>query len=291
MELPSSSNEQLRVLVFIKSWKRHKAIIKQLKEQLPLDSRIITAGGKSTDIALTGFFRIKRRSGYIRNLIKDNQFSKLEVKHRSNHDFNDFLFVQLDHLSRGAKSVARRYHRVSSVSDAIHYLHIALDIELMLLFKEKINLVLFFDVPHMFYESMVYHIAKSNGIRTLILVPSHFQYRFFSTKSIDSFGLFPLNSNLPSNVSLPVDFDQPQDWTYMSDVKQCLGDFGSLCWRGGLYLIYSLMIAERTKLFDPYYIFNSLRRMQRISSSLPKWRYPFRRYSHTNHLDYYEFLS
>ena len=52
----------------------------------------------------------------------------------------------------------------------------------------------------------------------------------------------------------------------------------------------NLWVAETSKVFNVRFQTESVNRMRRISSLLPKWRYPFLHYFHSSHLDYYERL-
>lgn len=281
-------SEPLRVLAIRTDRHQSNLVANQIRKQLPKDTKFILAGNKNTDIVMSGLLRVKRKRGRIENLVRNDRFSGAFHAANADQSLSESVFVGIDHLQRRTEQFTWRFHTLNNTYDAKHYYHIVGDLLANLLAEEQINLVLFFDLPHLFYDTLIYQIAKSKGIRTLILTSSQFPNRFFSLSATDDVGFFPLEQSGFSNHSYPIDPDENPEWEYMKGIKQFRGEFGKLCWRGILRLIWSLLMVERTLLLNPKAVSGIVSRMRTIATALPEWRAPFRRHFHTSHLDYYE---
>ena len=284
------SEDSLRILAVRTNRNENNSVIKLIKKQLPENTKIISVGNKDTDIVMTGLIRIKRKRGRIKNLIKEDRFSGASHITQADKTLNESTFVGIDHLQRRTEQFAWRHHTVNNTYDAKNYYHVAVDLLANLLAKEQINLVLFFEIPHLFYDTLIYQVAKFQGIRTLVVTSSQFPNRFFSLSAIEDVGNFPLERSENSKIRYPINPDENPEWEYMEGVLQFRGEPGKLNWRGILQLFWTLVAVERTKLLKPKIVSKTIGRMRIIAATLPKWRYPFRRYLHTSHLDYYEKL-
>ena len=131
---------------------------------------------------MSGLIRVNRKRGQIKNLIKEDRFSG--KSHVTNADLaaNESVFIAIDHLQRRTKQFTWRCHTLESSYDSKHYYHIVFDLLQNLFAKERVNLVLFFDFPHLFYDTLIYQIAKANGIRTLIVSSSPFSKSLLFTR-------------------------------------------------------------------------------------------------------------
>ena len=266
-----------------------RPILKKIKNQLPDSSKLLVVGNKH-DIGLTNLVRMERRVGTIENLLKSDKYSGSAFELTSSRKHKISLMTGLDHLERKSKDFVWRHHKLSYTSDSEHYYHVVVDLLANYLVEQEINLVLFFEIPHLFSDTLCYQIAKSKGIETLIVSPSNFPDRFFSLCTIEDFGL--MNEVIDSHSVAPykIDPDEVPEWTYMKGIKQFRGELGNLNWRGILMLIAHLLAVGPSKLLRIDRLFKIVNRMRKISSALPKWRYPFKEYFAIRHLDYFESL-
>lgn len=278
----------LRILAMNPGLRNINPVVNQIKKQLPEGTKLISAGRKNTDIVMSGLIRVKRKHGYIKDLIKEDQFLGTSYVPNPGLAVNDSAFLAIDHLQRRTEQFTWRFHTLESAYDSKHYYHILFDLLQNFLAENRINLVLFFDLPHLFYDTLIYQIAKAKGIRTLVISSSLFPNRYFSLTKIKDVGIFPSARSENSAVAYPIDPDVNPDWGYMKGVKQFRGEFGNLRWRGVLRLLWSLVAIERKLLLNPKFVSKILRRMRIVAASLPKWRDPFHRHFHTSHLDFYE---
>ena len=293
MSLCESINQDaLRVLAFSAGKGAPKQITEELEKLLPKGSKLIVAGNKRTEFVMSGLIRMKKRRGKIVEWQKHNEYSSSNVDLIENNDLNESITIGIDHIQRRAYSFSWRHHGLNSVSDTMHYYHIVSNMLSEFLNREKINLVLFFNYPHLFYDTIIYQVAKSKGIETILITHSLFDNKYFSLKDIQHQGEFPFRPEycIDETKYFEINPNETPIWEYMKSVKQERDELGSLCWRGVLQFLINLSAAETSKLFNFKFMKLSLSRMRRISSRLPKWRYPFLRYFHSSHLDYFETL-
>lgn len=280
--------EQLHILVFSTANSTLQAITDELKSQLPNSAKLIVAGKKNTDIVLSGLIRVKRR-GNVKYWWREEYKGMSEELNLSESLHEDTLEV-IDHLQRRSKDFTWSHHNLSSIRECKHYYHIVVDAIANFLMRENINLILFFDIPHLFYDNIAYQIAKAKGIETLIFFRSIFPNHFGSFRSIRDFGKLPQNLESENETEFTIDPDDIPKWYFMRNVKQFRGELGKLNWQGILLLFAHMSKNEPSKLLNLNYWIQSINRMRKISMELPRWRYPFSRYFQIGHLDYYERL-
>ena len=288
--MESSNKSQKRILAVTYGRDRPKLILQKLGQILPNDSEIIVVGNRRNELILSGLVRIKKRKGKVKQLFEIGKIFNYSEKQIINNEIEDAIFMGVDHIQRRSIGFTWNYHSLSNISDTKHYYHIVFDMLSAFLIRKQISQIVFFDFPHLFYDTLLYQIAKLKGINTLILTFSHFDDKFFSFESIHDFGNFPLTDDVDSTSLYSIDSSKLPSWKYMEGIKQSPSEPGSLCWRGVVHLFVNLGAAEPSKLFDTSFLRTTIRRMRRISTALPKWRYPFLRYFHSSHLEYYETL-
>ena len=288
MELNKKS--QNRILAITYGRDRPKLILQKLGKLLPNDSEIIVIGNSRNEFILSGLVRIKKRKGKVKQLFEIGKCFDVSEKQIINYEIDDAIFMGVDHIQRRSVGFTWNYHDLNDLSDTKHYYHIVFDMLSAFLIRKQVNQMVFFDFPHLFYDTLLYQIGKLKGIKILILTFSNFDNKFFSFQSVHEFGNYPLTDDIDSTSLYSIDSGKLPSWKYMEGIKQHPSESGSLCWRGVVQLLINLCAAEPSKLFDMNFLRTTVRRMSRISSALPKWRDPFLRYFHSSHLEYYETL-
>ncbi len=241
---------------------------------------------------MSGLLRVKPRRGKSKQVQKDSVYSGCARKLIESNSLSESEFTSLDNFQRRSENHTWLHHRLGRLYDSVQYYHAVVDIVAGILVRKKINLILFLDIPHLYYDNIAYYIAKTTRIETLILTHSPFPNRFFSLRSIDRFGCMPEQSNREINFTSPlfIDKNSAPEWDYMTGVKQFRGDLGILDWRGVARFFIHLLLTDPIKLLNPRFLTRCIRRMQRIANSLPKWRQPFARHFHIRHFEYFEKL-
>lgn len=287
INLTLSHRQPLHILIFGAADILMRPIVNQIKYQLPESSKVFVVGNKH-DIGLTNLVRMERRPGEIEKLLKTNTFSGKSLDLTSKHSY-DSIMTGLDHLERKSKSFVWRHHKLDSIRDCKNYYHIVVDLLAKYLIEKEINLILFFEIPHLFSDTLCYQIAKAQGIETLILTPSsHFSDRFYSLRSVEDNGKMPDICHEETFDSYAIDSDEETVWQYMEGIEQFRGKLGNLNWQGVLMLIVNILATRPSKIIQVNLLLKYINRMHHIASKLPKWRYPFSKYFDTRHLDYFE---
>lgn len=85
----------------------------------------------------------------------------------------------------------------------------------LILMKKAITLVIFVETPHMGPSIILYEVAKSYGIKILILEQSKFPGKFHHYSHLDDWGIFASSKILGNQSSYPLEKKVEKDWFYM----------------------------------------------------------------------------
>ena len=153
---------------------------------------------------------------------------------------------------------------------------------------KKINHVLFFNIPHLAYDTIIYQIAVSLEIPVTIVTQSLFSDKFFSLNKIEDYGNFNKKNKtkIDKLVRLP-----KLNLFYMKKIKQKNENPGHINFMTILQLLMFVIFKMPSSIVRPIYIFKILLRIQKIYKSFPKWRDPFAKFFHENELSYFEHLA
>ena len=263
-------------------------ILKRIRMALPSSSHLLVVGNKQ-DIGLTNLVRMEARKGKMKEVLITDRLSSSRCNFSAASFSDKATMMGLDHLERKSEGFVWRHHKIRSINDSKNYYHIVVDLLTQLLQNEKINLILFFEIPHLFADTLAYQIAKAKGIDTLILTPSIFPDRFFSLRQIDENGIW-LSTSTCESPPIQIDSDNSTEWDYMKGTKQCRGELGCLTFRGIVVLLLHYFATKPFDVLKLKQLKQTIERMRQISSQLPRWRDPFKKYFHVRHLDYFEKL-
>ena len=203
--------------------------------------------------------------------------------------FGQMLETAVDQMHRTAPAYRYRAHNLQNMQDYLDYYYILSDVFAQRMIDHDITHVLFFNVPHLAYDMIMYQVAQSLGLKTLILCQTIFPSQYFSMRSIEDYGRFD-----PTTIDAPIHAIEKgsiQKLFYMDDRWQTEGKKGHITARGMWEFLSFLVLKQPSKLFQPIWIAKTLRRISAIYGSLPAWRDPFARFFHTNELAYLEHLA
>ena len=85
---------------------------------------------------------------------------------------------------------SNKSHNLKNLQDYLDYYHILADAISNEIFSKEINHVLFFNIPHLAYDTIIYQIAMSLKIPITIVTQSLFPDKFFSLEKIECYGDF-----------------------------------------------------------------------------------------------------
>ncbi len=208
----------------------------------------------------------------------------------SSNEFHDMATMAIDHFQRVSKNYNYNSHNLDNLQDYLDYYYILTNVIAQRMIDEDITHVVFFMTPHLGYDTVLYQVAKSLGIKTLVMnQQSLFNDRFFSSGSIDDYGIFdPSQSEAPA---IALEQGKLPDLFFMKDDWQKPGATGKLNAKAvGSFLKY-VVRREPSLLLKPHHLHKLLKRVSNVYGSLPEWRDPFANYFHKNALAYYEHLA
>ncbi len=253
-------------------------------------AHVVHLGGREADYKANNFFRMRSVQGTRGDLMQGDRFRGAARALEAGPRMAEAQIEAIDTLTRGSDQMAYGFHGIQDVQDYQHITHIAHDVMGRMLKDEGITHVLFFDIPHMFYDTCLKHAAQAIGVDVLILRQSFFPRQFFSMRDTDELG--HLGARDGDEAAAPVPLPEGgADLFYMKGIKQEREAPGGLTLRGVGQMLAHHAINAPLKLLNPFYMARLLRRMRRIAGRFPKWRDPFASFFHTDHLAYFEYLA
>lgn len=194
----------------------------------------------------------------------------------------------IDHLHRRAEPYAHRPHPLRSFHDYWDYHHILADVVAQRLVESGATQVLFFNVPHLVHDTLVYQVARGLGLPTLILTQSLFPDTFFSMPSIEAYGR--LTPGQPAAAPHAIERGKKLEHFYMKGVGQQPTQPGRISAKAVVQLAAYLLLKRPLQALNPWHVAGLLKRMQAVHGGLPDWRDPFGRFFHADSIAYFEHL-
>ena len=199
--------------------------------------------------------------------------------------YDQILETTVEQLYRTSPDYSYRAHNIRHVQDYLDYFHIVVDAAAQIIEGRRITHALFYCVPHLFYDTVFYEVAKAMGVKITVLSWSQFDSRFFSMRDVNHLGNFE-----PEQVNATpylIDHGSVPDLFYMQDSWQQKGNTGRISAKAVKQLIKHLLLRDPLKLLNPYVVSRNVKRISNLYSRLPDWRDPFAKFFHTNELDYF----
>ena len=276
-------------LAVVSTAKNTNSILKKIQSLSDGDIEIVFhLGDRKNQFKASALSRMNRRNGTEGHLFQNQRWTGASVALLESEDFTERLEEFVDQAHRASENVAFKSHNLRSMADYSDYYHILSDVIANELVRRNVDKVLFFNVPHLSYDCVLYQCAKSMGIPTLIVTQSLFPNKFFSLTEIKNYGKFLGKSKKEVyNIADSSDLNL----FYMKGIKQEKEKSGKLNLKSFANLILFLVLKRPFKSLNPFYIMSLISRMNKIYGGLPKWRDPFARFFHENSLVYFDHLT
>lgn len=250
--------------------------------------KVLHFGKKQADYDVRGLTRMKNAPGKRGNILDEIRYTgaarALIDDGKIEGDYEELV----DHLQRRSAYHRLRSHPMRLMQDYFDYYHVLADSIARIMQEDRITHVLFFNVPHLTYDTIAYQIAKAMGIKTIVLLQSLFPNRFFSMEDVPSLGYFaPLATEAPA---FPIDREKQLEWFYMKGIQQERGQTGHLTWSGFAHFMLYALRHRPLQALNPFFTVPWLYKMHKVNQALPKWRDPFSTYFHLDNFNYYENL-
>lgn len=225
-------------------------------------------GDRQSDFDVTGLVRNKILKGRKGFLLTRDEFLYKDNNWKTDHYLDEHFEVFKDQLRRNSGDFVKRGHKLDLVRDYYNFYR-ALSNKIELLYsKQKITHVVFFEIPHLAIDYVLYIVAQKRGIPTLILsqkIPG----KIFSMWNINDFGNLQINTELKlaeevkkNDVNL---FYMDASW----QEKSPRGQFNL----NELIRLLRNIAYNRTKLLlSPVDLIDIIKRTRTVKRSLPYWR-------------------
>ena len=244
-------------------------------------------GGTDAQFKGTSLSRMNRKRGSLGHLMDGDRYSGAAQALFQQPSYLQDMEEFIAHVERRSENNDLRPHRIHAMQEYADYFHILADAIAAKLQESGATHALFFNIPHLGYDSIAYQVARAMGLPTLILTQSLFPAQFFSMRDPSDLGAFaPLHDATP----FPIDKQAQLDLFYMKGVKQDPSPRGRISARAVLNLAAFLITRRPRAALNPAYLLRTLRRVQSVYAGLPDWRDPFARFFHDSQLDYFDHL-
>ncbi len=275
-------------LAVVSTAKNTDSILKKIQSLSDGEIEIVFhLGDKKNQFKASALSRMNRRNGTEGHLFQNQRWTGASVALLESADFTEQLEEFIDQAHRTAENVAFKSHSLRSMADYSDYYHILSDVIANELVTRNVDKVLFFNVPHLTYDCILYQCAKSIGIPTLIVTQSLFPDKFFSLAEVKNNGSFFEQSE---KETYNIEESSELDLFYMKGIKQEREKTGKLNLKSFVNLILFLILKRPFKSLNPFYVTSLIGRMNKIYRGLPKWRDPFARFFHEDSLAYFDHL-
>jgi hypothetical protein len=263
-----------------------KKIMDEHKDEVEF---LLHVGDKDSDLKASSVTRMTRTKALGKSHIMQGQkFNGLLHSVVTRDDFEKDISIFIDHLHRRDEKFCYKSHNLASMQDYLDYYYILFDVMAEKIIENNITHMLFFNVPHLAYDTILYQIGKSLGLKIVIVTQSLFPNKYFSMSSMDAYGSFEPKKHLapPEHIEK----NKEIDLFYMKNVKQEQGQTGKVTAKAVMNILAFLAIKKPSYLANPGKLYDILKRTNEIYRRLPKWRDPFARFFHANELEYFEHI-
>ncbi len=249
---------------------------------------VLHFGNRTSDFKASATSRMSLQYGQRGHLFSDQRWTGVAQSLFESPDYIDGLNQFIEELSRFDESYTYKNHKIQTMSDYSNYYHILTDVIANKLIEKKITHCLFFNVPHLSYDTVLYQTCKSLNIKTIIIAESFFPNHFWSMEDPKKMGYFPNTKNCYFYRIRKGDWPE---LNYMSGVKQEWEKSSTLSVSVVVKIFLYFLLKKPNAFLQPSYICENLKRVKNIYSLFPKWRDPFAEFFHEDSFWYFEKIS
>jgi len=245
-------------------------------------------GDKNSDFDAPSLNRQEIKKAKSGRIITTANYAGANLQLINSEFFNSSAKRFADQIHRSSPKYQKRSHKMLNLHEYIDYYHILSDTIAEQILDREVTHAIFFDIPHLAVDTIIYDVAKSMGIKTIILT-QFFPNKIFSTEKIEDFG--DVRLKLDNAPLYPLDRRGENTPSYMDAAWQEVGSRGNLTAKHKFNFLFYLLLNHPSALLNWHFIRQVLTKMNTIVSKFPEWRNPFDRFFDQSYLDYLEYLS
>lgn len=276
-------------LLVISTAKNTNDILEDVQKIAGEDLEIVLhLGSKSAHYKASSMSRLLPTNGTRGHVMSDNQYSGLARELIQSDDYFRQRDVFSDHLNRTSEPFKYKSHPLKTQQDFHDYHHILVDTLAQKVKESGATHCLFFNVPHLAYDTALYQVAKMLGLKITIVTQSIIPNRFFSMEDPADYGNFQID---PEAKPYEIEKGSLPDLFYMKGIKQEREEGGRITARAVAELVAFLATKRPLQAFNPFYIWKTLTHMREVYGNFPKWRDPFARFFHEDEFAYFDHIA
>lgn len=276
-------------LVVVSTAKNTNRILDEIKSLAGSDLEIVLhLGDKTAPYKASSLSRMLPTEGTDGHLMDDAPYSGAANDLIQHDDYFRQRDVFADHMNRTSESFKHKSHQLQNQQDYHDYHHILVDTLAQKIKASGATHCLFFNVPHLAYDTALYQVAKSLGLKITIVTQSLFPNRFYSMADPADYGAFEAD---PASPPYKIEKGSKPDLFYMKGIKQEREAGGRITRKALLQLMIFLAMKRPLKALNPMYLWKTLSKMQSIYGRFPKWRDPFAKFFHEDALAYFDQIA
>jgi hypothetical protein len=265
-----------------------KAFLEQMVQQSAGQIEVcLHFGDKNSDFDVPSLMRQEVKSARAGRLVQKPKYTGANLQLIASEEFHSSAEIFADQLHRASSKYVVRSHKMLNLHEYIDYYHILSDAIGAKIIERKITHAVFFDIPHLAIDTLIYDLCVAMNIKVIILT-QFFPDKLFSMSRIEHFGKCSLS--LDGAPKYPLDDTGQGELSYMDNRWQQKGPKGRLKPIHALNLISYLARKSPSSLLNYRFIAHTFSRLKGSIEALPVWRDPFGRFFDHNYLDYLEYL-
>ena len=196
-----------------------------------------------------------------------------------------------EQIQRGGGKWDAKGHPLASWNVCLHYFHLLAYYIAGVLQQHKVDVCVFFNIPHCAWDMLIYQIADVLGIRHIVLMQSIFKNRYCSMESYLDLGTIEWATMPAPQTVRSIEKDRNQSHFYMKDISKDQENISQLGMKDIKRLLVYLVRRELATVLKPMMCLKVLRRMHKVKRFFPIYRAPFQSFFNLELLRYFERLS
>ncbi len=245
-------------------------------------------GNDMADFKASSLSRMDTRKGKRGHLMREKYYAGENYELLSSPIFRESMERTVDQLYRYSDGYRYRSNNLKNLQDYLDYFYILSDTLAQQIKEEKITHALFFNVPHLVCDTILYDLCKCLDIKTVVITQSIFPGKYFSMSAVEDYGFF--DGKKSKAVPMAIDKEQNVDLFYMKDVGQSPDNGGKLSYKDIFNILAYVLLKKPSMFLRPFDFMDMLKRVKKIYAGFPAWRDPFSKFFHENEMAYFEHL-
>lgn len=279
----------IRLLVEGRGPLRRKILDKLTERAKGRIELVLHFGDRDADFHSACLQRMEVRRGRKGHLMEHHLARGAQIPLLASPDFHKLLEISIEQFQRSASAYRYRSHNLQGIQDYLDYYHILADAYAQQIQESGATHALFMNVPHLGADMVLYQVATALKLKTLVISQTVFDDSFFSMERVEDFGRMSAEGAVGK--PMPIEKGSAPDLFFMDAKWQQQGPRGKLTVRAVVSLLKHLALHSPSKLLNPAYIYQTLKRIHNIYGTLPLWRDPFAEFFHVNEMAYFEHMA